>query len=71
MMTTKELKIQGMSCGHCVMSVKKELSKLSNVKVEDVQIGSARVQVDETAVTDEQLTKAIENAGYRLVKANS
>ncbi|HEX9829097.1 MAG TPA: heavy-metal-associated domain-containing protein [Bacteroidota bacterium] len=70
-MTTKELKIEGMSCGHCVMSVKKELSKLSNVKVEDVQIGSARVQVDEAAVTDEQLTKAIENAGYRLVKANS
>ncbi|HEY5616060.1 MAG TPA: heavy-metal-associated domain-containing protein [Bacteroidota bacterium] len=70
-MTTKELKIEGMSCGHCVMSVKKELSKLSNVKVEDVQIGSARVQVDEATVTDEQLTKAIEDAGYRLVKANS
>ena len=70
-MKTKELKIEGMSCGHCVMSVKKELSKLSNMKVEDVQIGSARVQVDEAAVTDEQLTKAIENAGYRLVKANS
>jgi len=70
-MTTKELKIEGMSCGHCVMSVKKELSNVPDVSVQDVQIGSARVQVDEATVTDEQLTKAIEDAGYRLVKANS
>ena len=70
-MTTISLSIDGMSCGHCVMSVKKELSNVPDVSVQDVQIGSARVQVDEATVTDEQLTKAIEDAGYRLVKANS
>ena len=32
-MTTKEIKIEGMSCGHCEMAVRKELSKLDNVKV--------------------------------------
>ncbi len=66
-MTNKELKIEGMSCGHCVMAVKKELSKLPNVKVEDVQIGSARVQYDETKIRWEDLSRAVEEAGYRLV----
>lgn len=66
---TQELTIEGMTCGHCVMSVKKELSKLSNVTVEDVQIGKAKVQIDESSVTTEQLAKAVEEAGYRLVSA--
>lgn len=69
-MKTKELKIEGMSCGHCVMSVKKELSNVPDVNVQEVQIGSARVQVDESKVTDAQLSKAVEEAGYRLVSVN-
>ena len=66
-MKTQELTIEGMSCGHCVMHVKKELSKLNGLTIEDVEIGKARVQYDETKVTPDQLTKAIEEAGYKLV----
>ncbi|MCI0555454.1 MAG: heavy-metal-associated domain-containing protein [Anaerolineae bacterium] len=69
-MKTKELKIEGMSCGHCIMAVKHQLDKLSNVKVDDVQIGTAKVQVDEAMVTTEQLSRAIENAGYKLLSVN-
>lgn len=69
-MKTVNLKIEGMHCGHCVMAVRKELSKLPNVKVEDVQIGSARLQIDETKVTADQLAKAVEEAGYRLISTN-
>lgn len=68
-MKTIALTIEGMTCAHCVMSVRKELSKLPNVKVEDVQIGSAKVQIDETKVTTEQLKEAVEEAGYRVVSA--
>ena len=68
-MKTQELKIEGMTCGHCVMAVRKELSKLPNTTVEDVQIGSAKVQIDETKVTAQQLAQAIETAGYRLISA--
>ncbi len=67
MMTTRELKIEGMSCQHCVMSVKKELSKLAGLEVEDVQIGSARIKVDETKVKNSDIAAAVEEAGYRLV----
>ena len=63
-----ELTIEGMTCHHCVMSVQKELSKLSGVEVKDVQIGRARVRYDEAHVRTEDLERAIEEAGYRLVR---
>ena len=62
------LKIEGMSCGHCVMAVKKELGKLEDVKVNDVQIGSADVEFDETKVNEKILAEAIEEAGYKVVE---
>lgn len=66
-MITRDLIIQGMSCDHCVMSIRKELSKLANVTVEDVQIGRARVQYDDTKVKMEDLARAVEEAGYKIV----
>lgn len=66
-MKIEELKIEGMTCGHCVMAVKKELSKLPQLSVEDVQIGKARVQYDEAEVGRQDIARAIETAGYRLV----
>ena len=65
-MKTAELKIEGMSCGHCVMAVKRELAKLRGVEVDDVQIGSARVRLDEKMVRVENLSQAVEKAGYRM-----
>ena len=64
-MTTKEIKIEGMSCGHCEMAVRKELSRLDNVKVKDVKIGHAVVEYDETKVDVQKLYAAIEEAGYK------
>jgi copper chaperone CopZ len=69
-MKTQDLTIEGMSCGHCVMHVKKELSKVSGLTVENVEIGKARVHYDETKVTPDQVSKAIEAAGYKLVSAS-
>ena len=70
-MKTQELTIEGMSCGHCVMHVKKELNKLNGLTIEHVEIGKARVQYDETKVTPDHLAKAIEEAGYKLVSASN
>ncbi|HEY4612828.1 MAG TPA: heavy-metal-associated domain-containing protein [Bacteroidota bacterium] len=69
-MKIQQLTIEGMSCGHCITAVKHQLGKLANVKVEDVQIGNAKVQIDESNVTTEQLSKAVEDAGYKLVAVN-
>jgi copper chaperone len=69
-MKTQDLTIEGMSCGHCVMHVRKELSKVSGLTIEHVEIGKARVHYDETKVTPDQVSKAIEEAGYKLLAAS-
>ena len=66
-MTTKEIKIEGMSCGHCEMAVRKELSKLDNVKVKNIKIGEAVVEYDENIVNEKTLFNAIEEAGYKVI----
>ncbi len=63
----KIFKIDGMSCQHCVMAVKKEIQKL-DVKNLDVKIGEASVEFDESKISEDQINKAIEIAGYIVVK---
>jgi copper chaperone len=66
-MKTQTINIQGMTCGHCVMFVRKELSKLSDINIKDVTIGSAVVEADDSAATQEKLKKAVEEAGYSVI----
>lgn len=68
LMKQEKLQIEGMSCGHCVMAVKKELAKLP-VDVKTVDIGTAEVEYDENKVSKEDLVKAVDEAGYRVVNA--
>jgi len=66
-MTEQTLKIEGMHCQHCVMRVEKALKALEGIDAADVQVGSAKVKYDESRVTIEQMKKAIEEAGYKVV----
>jgi copper chaperone len=66
-MKNEELKINGMTCNHCVMSVRKELSKLSGVEIRDVRIGSALVAYDEAKVSGARIRSAVEEAGFTVV----
>ena len=63
-MQTLELTINGMSCGHCVQRVSKTLGAIQGVKVDEVQVGSARVSYDTTAVSVEAIVRALDDAGY-------
>lgn len=58
------LKISGMSCGHCVAAVTRSLADLKGVEIESVAIGSAVVGYDVDTVTPEQISQAVEDAGY-------
>lgn len=64
-MEVRTLKITGMSCQHCVMAVKEQLTSVATVK--EVSIGKAVVEIDPSTVSNEMLTKAIANAGYDVV----
>ncbi|OGU54407.1 MAG: hypothetical protein A2V66_00160 [Ignavibacteria bacterium RBG_13_36_8] len=62
-----EIKIEGMSCQHCVMAVKKELSKLKLDSIY-IEIGKLKVKFDETLIKDSQIAVAIEEAGYKVAE---
>ena len=67
-MSKIEIKIEGMTCGHCAMSVTNELATLqgvSNVQV-DLQAGKAIVEAD--GVSNDQLSEAVSEAGYKAVE---
>jgi copper chaperone len=66
-MVEKELRIEGMNCQHCVMSVKKELDKIQGLEVRDVQIGSASVAYDESKIDPARVSDAIARAGFRVL----
>jgi copper chaperone len=66
-MSETTLKIDGMSCQHCVMRVKKAVSTLPGVAELQVDIGTVKVAYDETKLKKEDLEKAVEGAGYKVV----
>ncbi len=60
------IKVEGMSCEHCVKSVTGALEALQGVKSVNVSLENktATVEYDEAAVTVEALKEAIEDQGY-------
>ncbi len=66
-MRIHQLTIEGMSCHHCVMHVKKELNKVAGLTVDDVQIGRATVRYEDNGISEEKISQAVEEAGYKLV----
>jgi copper chaperone CopZ len=63
-MDTRELRIEGMSCGHCVATVRDALTQVPGIEVRDVVIGKAVVAFDQGSVTDGALVDAVDDAGY-------
>ncbi len=64
-MTTLDLSIDGMTCGHCVANVRRALESLTGVHVQDVRIGSAQLHVADTSpATLRPILAALADAGY-------
>ncbi len=68
-MKLERLRIEGMSCQHCVSSLKKELIKL-DLQIKDVQIGKAEIEYDDSKISHSEIEKAVRDAGFTLVKEN-
>jgi len=65
-MTETTIKIEGMSCQHCVMSVKKAIGALAGIEQSDVSVGNALVKYDDSKVKEGDIKKAIEKAGFKV-----
>ncbi len=66
-MAQVSLRIEGMTCQHCVMRVKKAIDGVEGVSSSEVDIGSAKVVFDESRTGTEAIEKAVQDAGYRVL----
>jgi copper chaperone len=60
------LRIDGMTCGHCVGAVGRALRELEGVELEGVEIGSATLRHDPTRTGVEKIVRALGEEGYTV-----
>ena len=65
-MAEAKISIDGMSCQHCVQAVKKAVDALSGVESSAVEVGSATVKFDDSALKQADIEASIVNAGYKI-----
>ena len=65
--TTAQIKVSGMTCGACSVSVKRALSKTKGVKSAEVshEKGLATVVYDDSQTNEQQLRDTISKTGFK------
>lgn len=58
------LKVEGMSCGHCVNSIEGALKKIGAAGKVDLEGKTVAVEFDESKLTEDAIRSAIEDQGY-------
>jgi copper chaperone CopZ len=58
--------VSGMTCSHCVASVREEVSELAGVDSVDVDLASGRLVVTGTGLDDAAVHAAVNDAGYEV-----
>lgn len=62
----KNYTVEGMTCGHCEMSVKEEVGEIAGVSTVTASHETGQVSVAGEGFTDEQVAAAVEEAGYTV-----
>ena len=65
---TRTYTVAGMTCSHCVLSVREEVSEVAGVQDVDVDLASGRVTVTGEGVSEEAVRAAVADAGYEVVR---
>lgn len=69
MMTTSTYQVTGMTCGHCEMSVREEVSEIAGV--DNIQVSAASGSLVVTGageIDDAKVLAAVAEAGYSAVR---
>jgi copper chaperone len=66
---TRSYVVEGMTCAHCVASVRDEVGELAGVHHVDVDLASGRLTVAADALDDAAVAAAVDEAGYALAPA--
>jgi copper chaperone len=65
--THRSYRIAGMTCGHCVMSVREEVSGVAGVESVDVDLASGRLTLAGAGYDDAAVRSAVAEAGNEVV----
>lgn len=70
-MSTSEYHVTGMTCGHCEMSVREEVSTVPGVQDIEVSAQTGKLVVTSAEpVDDHEVLAAVDEAGYKAVRAS-
>lgn len=58
--------VSGMTCNHCVLSVREEVSEVEGVDAVDVELASGRLTVTGASLNDDVIRRAVAEAGYEV-----
>jgi copper chaperone CopZ len=62
--------VTGMSCGHCALTVREEVTELAGVEEADVDLETGRLTVTGAEFSDDEVRGAVAAAGYAVVAAS-
>lgn len=66
-MSTATYTVKGMTCGHCVSSVKEEVGEVAGVSSVEVDLATGLLTVDSDGPIDAaKIVAAVEEAGYEV-----
>ena len=65
-MSEATILVDGMSCPHCVMRVKKAIEALPGIGDLAVEVGRVKVAFDESKVQKNDIEAAIVKSGYKV-----
>ncbi len=70
-MSTSEYQVTGMTCGHCEMSIREEVSTVPGVQEIRVSAQTGKLVVTSVEeVDDAAILAAVDEAGYQAVRAS-
>jgi copper chaperone len=62
----RDYTVEGMTCSHCVLSAREEVSEVPGVSAVDVDLASGRMTVTGEDVSDDAVRAAVAEAGYEV-----
>ena len=63
---TRDYTVDGMTCSHCALSVREEVSDVPGVSAVDVDLVCGRLTVTGQQVSDDAVRDAVAEAGYEV-----